>query len=271
MAQSSFTIPTTDRTQATPTLYNNLVNDLTELYARNGGWSEESVSGLSAFSPGAQSNDRYISMFTGGNLNTRFQKGDKVRVKQTGGSYKYFYVEEVTSTLLSLNAGVFTDTAGNFTLIVNPATAITELAVSRAVRPFGFPQRFNFAPTLTNITVGNGTQTASFALDGGLCDFVYRLVLGGTSAISGAPVISAPVAIQSSGFPDFVGSGVCYDVSETRITPAYALSQDGTGANYLFRYIVESGAETRMAQLASNLPFTWATGDILQFRTRHGW
>ena len=76
----------------------------------------------------------------------RFQKGDRLRLKQ-GAGYKYYYVVGVASTLLTVTGG--TDyTVAN--------AAITDIYFSREVNPIGFPDTFAFTPVVTS---ASGTLT----------------------------------------------------------------------------------------------------------------
>jgi hypothetical protein len=69
-----------------------------------------------------------------------YSVGDKIRFKQ-GGAYKYFYVVDVASTLLTVTGG------SDFT--VANAT-LTDNYYSKASTPVGFPQWFNLGiPTWT--------------------------------------------------------------------------------------------------------------------------
>jgi len=70
---------------------------------------------------------------------TRYEKGMKVRLKQ-GGGYKYYYITIVTATVITLNGG------SDYT-VAN--AAITDLEVSSAESPFGFPDFFNWTTTLS--------------------------------------------------------------------------------------------------------------------------
>jgi len=128
MAQSSATIPTDQRTQATPTLYNNLVNDLTELYAGqydtfahdwievDDNWSYNTTSLIS--------HDNTFPYYR----STPF----KIRWKQ-GGDYEYSVARFATGTNVSKMPGW-----ENW-----PTNApITDTAISFGVSPLGWPRFF---------------------------------------------------------------------------------------------------------------------------------
>lgn len=87
---------------------------------------------------------------------TRYSKGMKIRFKQ-GGSYKYGVVRVVAATLLTIV--VNTDyTVAN--------SAITDIAISYADRPVGFPTSFNFTCNLTASTTNPTgiTTTANYVV-----------------------------------------------------------------------------------------------------------
>lgn len=52
----------------------------------------------------------------------------------------------------------------------------------------------SYTPTLTNVTVGNGTTTAYYNQVGRIVHFSVKFVLNTTSAVSGAIGVSLPVA-----------------------------------------------------------------------------
>jgi hypothetical protein len=71
-----------------------------------------------------------VSVTTSDGAELRFQKGDKIRLKQ-GGSYKYFFIIGNPNTNTLVLCG------GTDYVVAN--SAITDIYVSRANNPFGFP------------------------------------------------------------------------------------------------------------------------------------
>lgn len=119
----------------------------------------------------------------------------------------------------------------------------------------------SYTPTLTNITLGNGTRVGKYKRSNGRCQGKIWFQLGSTSAIGTNPTISLPVAGSQSGtsFYDFDDTpvmyydntglrnfGMCYSVSSTSLA---FLAYDTSGA-----YAVH-------AVLTAAIPFTWAVND----------
>jgi hypothetical protein len=85
-----------------------------------------------------------------------YQKGDKLRLKQ-GAGYKYFYIVGVADTVLTVTGG------SDFTVA---DAAITDIAISRASSPFGFPGFFNWTPTISGFATAPTITSAYFSLTG---------------------------------------------------------------------------------------------------------
>ena len=179
------------------------------------------------------------------NATTFYQKGDRVRLKQ-GGAYKYYYIVTVAATLLTV-------TGGSDYTVAN--AAITDIAISRSFRPFGFPQRFSWTPTWTNLTVGNGTTTATFNVNESAFYFNLLFTLGSTSAVGTSPVFTPPITMGGSGL-DVIGTvhmlgpgGVGY--------PGSAFLSTSTAVG-MFAHTV-TGSTIRFSGITATVPFTWAT------------
>lgn len=118
------------------------------------------------------------------NATTRYAKGDKIRLVQSGTT-KYFSVASVAATLLTVTGG--TDyTVAN--------AAIASPAVSRDASPVGFPDAFNYTPTYTGFSGSVSTNFAYFSLKGSMCDLY--LDFSGTSSTD---TITATAPVSHSG------------------------------------------------------------------------
>lgn len=86
-------------------------------------WSYQSTTGT----------PQRVSVTTPNGAELRYQKGDKIRLKQ-GGSYKYFYVVDNPNTNTLVLCG------GTDYVVAN--SAITDIYVSKVHNPMGFPADF---------------------------------------------------------------------------------------------------------------------------------
>lgn len=145
----------------------------------------------------------------------RFPVGTKIKLTQT--TAKYFYVVAAsfsTDTTITITGGT------DYTLA---NAAITSPFYSYMATPQGFPAEFNYTPTYTNFTIGNGTLTyGKFSMAGKEVSYRGRVVWGSTSSSAGAIRISYPVASASYLVDeDPVGSASILD-SGVNVVPAYA-------------------------------------------------
>ena len=100
-----------------------------------------------------------------------YQKGDKIRYKQ-GGGWKYGNIVAVADALLTV-------TGGSDYSVAN--ASITDIYISRAENPFGWPGWFNYAPTTGGVTtpaVGNPL----FRIQGNECIVSIDYITGTSSA-----------------------------------------------------------------------------------------
>ncbi len=143
--------------------------------------------------------------------------------------------------------------------------SITDAAVTPAKLVAGTGASWawqSWTPTLTSLTLGNGTVTAKYIQTGKTVFFQFRFVLGSTSAVGTSPTISLPVTSTSDyGANDVIGEGhllsagthyssACLWTSTTVMRP---VAQDSSGT-----YLVS------VTTLTATVPNTWTTGDFLQ-------
>lgn len=118
----------------------------------------------------------------------------------------------------------------------------------------------SYTPTLTNITLGNGTLTGDWWRAGRGIFFKVKLTFGSTTSVSGTMTIGLPTA-YADGTDAEVFSALMFDNSaNTRYdgrsqaisTTTVAINAMNSSATYL--------TETATS---STVPFTWATSDQL--------
>jgi hypothetical protein len=118
-----------------------------------------------------------------------------------------------------------------------------------------------WTPTLTNMTLGNGSVVATYKQIGKTVFVKFIFTLGTTSAMGTNPSFSLP-ATASSGLTQFaqsVGTSNCWDTSAS-VNYVGTLVYIDTST---VRCYAVSGTNTPLVGISSTLPMTWATGDIL--------
>lgn len=124
----------------------------------------------------------------------------------------------------------------------------------------------SYTPTLTNITLGTGTVSASYHRSDGWCDYSLRLTFGSSTSIAGGCTISLPVA-YSTGDEWHTTQVLFYDsnVAQRYYGMTYANSTTTVGL-----VAINAGATYALgASVTNTVPFTWATGDLIVFTGRY--
>jgi hypothetical protein len=129
------------------------------------------------------------------------------------------------------------------------------------------PTAQTWTPTWANLTVGNGTVTASYIQVGKLVSCYLKLVFGSTTSITGLPEATLPVNRASgvagtiaptSGFARYwdTSAGAAYEGGVAAIAANIATKIIPTAMSVV-------GTSIQSVGLSSTTPFTWATGDEL--------
>jgi hypothetical protein len=128
------------------------------------------------------------------------------------------------------------------------------------------PAWTSYAPTWTNVTVGNGTSTGQYAQIGKLIIVRAALVFGSTTSISGVVRVSFPVTsvtYAGTASSQYIGAGSLqdatgslYEVVATWENTGRAILQAGDS----------SGAYLIRANVNSTVPFTWAVNDEIHIQ-----
>jgi len=151
-----------------------------------------------------------------------------------------------TGTVPTFLAGELPD-ADKYTEISNFMTAATAAWTT-------------WSPTLTNLTLGNGTLTAKYRQLGKTGDLRFDFVLGSTSAVGTNPQFSLPFTlisdIASSGFL-LPGLATLVDAGTER-RPGAAQVNSSTVISF-----VQINATPAVASVTATAPWTWTTGDML--------
>lgn len=178
-----------------------------------------------------------------------YQKGDKLRLTQT--TVKYFYIVGVADTVLTV-------TGGSDYTVAN--AAITDIAISRASDPFGFPGYFSFTPVFTNLTVGSATNIGRFTLSGLRVHGFTKIAFAADTSISGGVSIGMPLTVDSN----YDGLSVIGTVQMVNASPIGAYFGTLYGATTSgIRVTNVASTYAGPTSLSSTVPFTWTTNDII--------
>lgn len=120
-----------------------------------------------------------------------------------------------------------------------------------------------YTPTVTNLSVGNGTLNAWFLATGKTTDFFIRFLMGSTSVVTSPPTFSLPATAQRT---LWTADGTAFDTSASVYYPVRGVATD---ANTLTLYGWPSTAGNNLAAAGANTPMTWATGDALTLTGRY--
>lgn len=111
--------------------------------------------------------------------------GTRIRLKQSGGTYKYFNVVGVAAQLLTITGGT------DYTLANE---AITDVEISTAEYPLGFPAYFNYSATLTGFSANPTNTHYKFRINGRFCT---AHVVQGTNGTSNANTFTVSVPVSA--------------------------------------------------------------------------
>ena len=211
----------------------------------NNGWNRFSVTPAYASS----------TTFTlTGDWTNVLSKGTKIWCKQSGSS-KYFYV---TGTSYSTGTTTVTVTGGSDYTVAN--AAIYDAHYSQASSPAGFPDWFNYTPTYTNLTVGNGTHSSKFRISNKTVSFRLGFTLGNSSSVGGFITATLPVTSAALKVEEPIGIGFIQDsgtawfgaVARYATTTTVDIAPQNAASTYL-----------QVSASSSTVPMTWTTNDGL--------
>jgi hypothetical protein len=130
-----------------------------------------------------------------------------------------------------------------------------------AAFPLGVTSWTTWTPTLTNLTLGNGTLTASYQRVGNLIFYVFKFTLGSTSVVGTGLAFSPPVAHSSVMGNTPVGSA--------RLLDDNGVDYHGFGFRSGTDIVIHAvDGASNLTAVTALVPFIWATGDSISIS---GW
>jgi hypothetical protein len=183
----------------------------------------------------------------------RYAVGNKIKLTQT--TVKYFYIIDVTNTVLQVAAG------DEYSIANAP---ITNPNYSLADTPVNFPQSFTYTPvwTATGGSVGGGNTTlkAEFSVNNRICTYAINMQVGTTTWLGTTTVWQFSLPIRS-GNGQYFGVGRISDATAPG-TYYFPKPRIDASANVI-SYIFIGNDTSNNSNLAYNIPITWAQSDIL--------
>lgn len=113
-----------------------------------------------------------------------------------------------------------------------------------------------WSPTLTNLTLGNGTLVSKYQRIGKNILFYFDLTLGSTSTVGAGPTFTWPVAGLTVSAVRAMEVRL-YDTSAGLYYTGTTYAETTTAGSMAYR------TGTSLSAIGATSPFTWATGDIL--------
>ena len=179
-------------------------------------------------------------------LTSVIQKGDKLKLINSS-STKYFYVVSLTSTVITVT--------GEVDLV---AGAITSPQYSKIANPQGFKVAMPYTPTLTGLTLGNGTMTAYITIIGNFVTVNITILCGSTTTFSSNNTISIPVTAIGVVNYSFLRSAIQRYIGSS--IPGLLVSG---GTNLQLASSTVIGSFIAEAVVTSTVPFTWGVNDSI--------
>lgn len=186
------------------------------------------------------------------NATAKYSIGDKLKLTQSG-SVAYFYITGVASTVLTINGGT------DYTLTNNP---ISSIYYSKNENPLNFPSYFNYTPTWTNLTIGNGTNASRFSMSGKRVNYRLVFILGSTSSVGTGPRVTLPIAASST-YSDGheMISGMILDQGSAYI-PGGVIWASSTTADLYARN--STASYVYLTACTASIPMVWTTTDSIK-------
>ena len=120
----------------------------------------------------------------------------------------------------------------------------------------------DWTPTVTNLTVGNGTWVGKRFQVGNMVTLTAAFTFGTTSAMGTEPTLTLPITATNA-FAAAAGlTGTYYDASGSKY-PIVGSGLSTTGVR--IRCQVASGTYLTDGQITATVPFAYAAGDVLAF------
>lgn len=162
--------------------------------------------------------------------------------------------------ILGTNDASFNDGTGIAASAITPEKLLTGTGTSWTYT--------SYSPTLTNLTVGNGTMVAYYKQVGKLVHYWGNFTLGSTSTVGTNPQITVPVTINSSAIianENFEYGQAHYQ--DTGVAAYNGLVRADSTTAFTFTAYNSSATYLSHATVTATTPFTFGTNDKIQWNS----
>jgi hypothetical protein len=155
---------------------------------------------------------------------------------------------------------------GTTAQVLTADTTVSPYKVKWAA-PAGGGTWTSYTPTLTNLTLGNGTLTSFYNNDGKTVNYVWYIKWGSTTSAGGNFTISTPVAADTSlgnagvGY-QANGSGIAFDDSSSAVYISQVMLTGSTTARLQANDTASFANYVVQRPVGTTSPMTWATNDV---------
>lgn len=126
----------------------------------------------------------------------------------------------------------------------------------------------SFTPSISNLTIGNGTRTGTYFIQNKVLYFEVTVTFGSTTTIGANPDLTLPFAVV--GFIQFnpiLNTTMFFDNSATNLVNANLILISSTTIRLVSQ--TASGTYVGIQDVSATLPFTWATNDRIIIRGQY--
>jgi hypothetical protein len=119
----------------------------------------------------------------------------------------------------------------------------------------------SFTPTLSNLTIGNGTRTGTYVLINKTVYFQVKVTFGSTTTLTGNCDLTLPLA--PTGVSTFDAINATCNFVKNSPTAIYLGFTIIVGATIRLLCIQTNGALAVQADIGATVPFTWGANDVI--------
>lgn len=203
---------------------------------------------------------------------TKYQRGNIIKITQTTGGTKYGVITTVAATLLTiewLNGATLANEAITSPYYSSNATPLGAGGIAHEMLSTGSDWAWDsWTPTLTNLTIGNGTVTARYKQIGKTVFYRLVITLGSTSSMGTGPTFTLPVTpktIGGSGSGSIkIGDAHYEDNGTTSVEGMVYMNAASPSSTVTLVSTNAAGTYIQGATVNSTSPFTFGNGDEIR-------